>query len=722
VSSIDAAVAAIGEHKSLFSLLGYETDINYNAFPGVSEIGDIEHVSSYSAAVERSSVWRLPLDASGTLSTPLDALAGYKVLLNRVNGKGCMMCTPGKYAGAWSSSACVNCASGYFQPGHGSEKCEACGLGQYTSTNTIEGKARGLSTGAVACWTCPSGRYGGQFGQSTCAVCPLGRYAPVSGQGRCAACRRGTFAGTLGAIACSGCPQGRYSQLSGSSTCELCRPGTHMAGMRATACTLCAAGRATAISGMLSCPFCLDGYKAASEGQRTCDACTPGRYVAELSRTGTGATVCIDCAKGHYTPSNARAACTAAPAGHYVQVLGATFAELCGPGSHTVLGQTAAVGPYRPHGHGNKCSRCPAGTYCPHSGHGYGAGAHAPMMCPQGRYGVAGMNHKDCTGPCPAGYRCPPGTAINTWLPCGEGYFCPEGTGSVGTVVSIGHACSQPQDTSGGARWTTCSSQARCTPGNYCTEGKQLPCPAGTSMPLHGANTAVACEATAFVCKVGYFCPTGSSSNTAESCAPAGAAHPERFYCPRGTSSQKLTADYLAGADRGTYTDSESPQSNRKAVKPCLEGSVCWNGVRYPELAFSDATCGGGIYQLKAATKSGDGHTRVLATRELVMPPQQLQLVSRLVDYTGTTISALSASFSLGPMRKTPQCKMDDNVFGLSSTGVLSVKPNISVDVVACPAMWSGPAGSRGTRRGRRVGAGSKIAAAPNTAANHCEL
>ena len=68
-------------------------------------------------------------------------------------------------------------------------------------------------------------------------------------------------------------------------------------------------------------------------------------------------------------------------------------------------------------------SVCQVGWYCQ-------GGVARP--CPSGRFGNAtGVTDEKCSGPCTAGFFCPPGSTSPTQSPCGGiGFYCPEVIGT----------------------------------------------------------------------------------------------------------------------------------------------------------------------------------------------------------------------------------------------------------------------------------------------------
>jgi len=125
------------------------------------------------------------------------------------------------------------------------------------------------------------------------------------------------------------------------------------------------------------------------------------------------------------------------------------------------------------------CSgRCPPGSYCP-------PGTAEPLQCPGGAYGdVSGLPSSRCSGPCPEGFYCPQGTILPRQLPCGGAHvYCP-----------LGSASPQPVDpgaySRGGRDATQQPSQHVCEPGYFCAGGLRYACRNGT----YGARPGLAAD------------------------------------------------------------------------------------------------------------------------------------------------------------------------------------------------------------------------------------
>ncbi len=108
---------------------------------------------------------------------------------------------------------------------------------------------------------------------------------------------------------------------------------------------------------------------------------------------------------------------------------------------------------------------CPAGSYCV-------GGVRA--LCPGGRFGNAtSMTSPACSGPCPAGYYCPPGATSPDHLQCGaSAVYCPPGSAAPSQALP-------GEYTIGGETASTRSASAPCPAGSYCINGTAEPCPAG---------------------------------------------------------------------------------------------------------------------------------------------------------------------------------------------------------------------------------------------------
>lgn len=206
------------------------------------------------------------------------------------------------------------------------------------------------------------------------------------------------------------------------------------------------------------------------------------------------------------------------------------------------------------------------------------------LQCPPGVYGrEPGLRSRTCSAPCPAGYYCPAGTA--TPLVCGAAnLYCPLGSATPTSVpvgyFSIGFSANSRMDA------------AICPPGNFCVDGNQVKCPAGTygaisglsskkcsgdcpsghycpiqtTKPIacpggtYGAITGLTAPQCSGRCLHGYYCPPGSMSPTERVCGP-------NVFCPEGSSSPSK-------ANNGAYViNGDSGVASRALL--CPIGSYC---------------------------------------------------------------------------------------------------------------------------------------------------
>lgn len=686
VSALQAAVvtsstagSAVASHGSLLDMLGFTGETSSGAFP--SAPAQVALVQAASVMPSQAFIQRLAVDTSGLLNTAASALSGYHPLLGRVNGEGCMMCTPGRHKPTFGLSACANCGNGKYQPGHGHIQCEVCALGKYTATVAVDGSSRGLTTGATHCWDCPGGRYADRTGESTCLQCPVGHIASGAGQLQCTACPAGQFVGDVGKSTCEPCPAGRFTLIVGQSVCVQCSAGTYMGGTGATVCTACPVGRVAADAEATVCAHCPNGAYVGLPGQSACQACSAGRYTNQLSILGTGASECTDCARGYYAAGASTSTCTAAEAGRYVLYPGRSATEQCAPGTYTPFGQTASVGPYDAGAPGEtRCRQCLPGTYCNEQGHNLPS--KPPPSCPAGRWGAQGLTHHDCSGECPPGYLCPDGTpdSAKRSTPCGRGFFCPAGSGSSGIAVTTAHYCTQPQSDDVLQRWTTCQAQARCEPGFYCTEGARFACPAGSWQPNVGKTSIGDCSARQ--CSAGYFCPEGSTADKVQPCAPDGAAHPAKYYCPAGTAVRREASDYVSASSRGQYTNVDSPATHRQSALGCATGDACWSGLARTAVAFSSDSCPSGTLRVQVATVASGS---VSLSVPIAMSPVSMAVQTHVT--AGAPVPATSAlAFSLGGFSVPGGCTAS-NPFAISSLGVLAIAAGATLSPLTCPVV-----------------------------------
>ena len=159
---------------------------------------------------------------------------------------------------------------------------------------------------------------------------------------------------------------------------------------------------------------------------------------------------------------------------------------------------------------------CPAGYYCPATGHAdnedetdYLSGTRHPYPCVPGTYrsSTGGETSADCTS-CPAGYYCPD-YATTQYTVCDEGWYCETDATASGLPAETGP---RPDG-------------KFCPVGHYCTQGNKFECEAGKYQDLVGQSSCVTCPA-------GYQCPYQNVNLRANSKEVCG----QNYYCESGTN------------------------------------------------------------------------------------------------------------------------------------------------------------------------------------------
>ncbi|KAG4064120.1 hypothetical protein PC123_g1055 [Phytophthora cactorum] len=200
-------------------------------------------------------------------------------------------------------------------------------------------------------------------------------------------------------------------------------------------------------------------------------------------------------------------------------------------------------------------------------------GEQLALQYVEGTYGATdGLSTAACTGPCPAGFYCPIGTADYSQHPCTlRTSFCRQGS-SVPTAVDIGYFTMATQ---AGLR----TDDTICPPGSFCVSGVQYLCPEGT----YGATSGLTSNTCSGKCQDGYICPrgsisakqspcpAGSYSRNGKFCAPCSpgywcdvaspdpqqhACGADNAYCPLGSSSAQPVLDgyFAVGQRLNTHT------------------------------------------------------------------------------------------------------------------------------------------------------------------------
>ena len=229
------------------------------------------------------------------------------------------------------------------------------------------------------------------------------------------------------------------------------------------------------------------------------------------------------CAAGHYCPTGTVSATShPCPYGTYsdsTSLISMGDCTICPKGFTCAMGCTS-----------NSFSDCTVGNYCP-------AGTYnaSDVPCPGGTYSdVAKLSRvtqciqclpgsycsgggPSVSGPCTAGYVCPPGSVIPTQYPCPAGTFssdtdlfdlsqctpcppgsyCPLASTSITSCPAGTYASAYNTQSPGPGIYPSC---LPCTAGSYCTlnSPEALPCGVGYySPPL---------SASCYLCPSGHYC------------------------------------------------------------------------------------------------------------------------------------------------------------------------------------------------------------------------
>lgn len=364
---------------------------------------------------------------------------------------------------------------------------------------------------------------------------------------------------------------------------------------------------------------------------------SPNLWMADASAdtSSTRSAVAL-CPRGHYCHVGLLVQCPAGTYGAERGLSSANCSGLCHPGYFCPPGTPSAT----EHACGTAAMYCPIGSAAPlvvQPGY-YSVGstpdtAHEQRICPAGYYCSQGLKlacpggtfgetdglaTDACSGPCEAGWFCPPASIRARQLPClGPDVFCPAGsaapvqvspgyytvggiTARDGGVVAAsqpmacawryGAAGTVPSHTSGDAvlhstyvgvlqAWDASrfctgaalgdavrrTAQAACEPGSFCRGGLRYECPPGRYGTAWASDRPL-CDGE---CAAGYFCSWGSFNASQAACGG-----PDR-YCPPGSGAP-------TAARLGYFTNENSGNTTRSAEEPCLPGHYCQAGLRYP--------------------------------------------------------------------------------------------------------------------------------------------
>lgn len=525
--------------------------------------------------------------AGSTRSTSIMCPTGFYCPLNAAVATPCPAGTYNPVPQQGALSACLACPAGSYCT-LAATRPQICPSGYWCQAST------GTPT-ACAAGTFGGGSRTGLSSQSQCFNCTTGSYCPGNGTPDPIPCAPGTYGPVQGLSACQQCVAGWSCPYSGMATLTIrCNPGYYCAnGNSNPSATACPAG------------FYTDDTNLTASAQ--CSPCPPRRVCA--AGTGGSANPPQICPTGGYCPGGSAPPGTACPAGTYNPVnniMTAAECETCPPGSYCSAGSSAVTGPcsagyycpagtmtanfypcpagtYNPWTNGSAyvdCVKCTAGNFC-------GSGASSPTACTAGSY-CPTLGLSAVFAPCPAGYRCPAGTANP--IPCGQGFTsavgattcsaCPAGYYCELAATATPQACFAGTYCSGGKGEEPDFTNNPCPRGYYCPAGTTAPvgCPAGTYQPILGAKTAAEC----LVCPEGSWCAMNST-------APTGPCDPGRI-CTAGSTTANGTLacpskTYRAIPGGAAVTD----------CSWCPSGYVCAApGVVTPSLCPRGFYCGAG--------------------------------------------------------------------------------------------------------------------------------
>ncbi|CAM9174325.1 unnamed protein product [Ectocarpus fasciculatus] len=302
------------------------------------------------------------------------------------------------------------------------------------------------------------------------------------------------------------------------------------------------------------------------------------------------------CGQGHFCTNGVKLPCAPGRFGSSTEETSYLCSGFCPAGSFCPEGSSS------PAPCGNSSVYCPAGSSAPTVvsrgnyavGGASASGRIEQAVCPKGRYcrqGLAtlcpagtfgereGLHDDACSGPCPAGWYCPPGAIDPFALACGgPEHYCPEGSGRPLPVDRGYLAAGGGNDLSGSSGGF--SLQFRCPVGRYCVGGVSWPCPAGR----FGASELSVNSSCTGLCGPGHYCPEGSHRADQVS---------EGHYTVGGGATLLMeavittTADTIvvAGTNETTAEQVEadtSLTSTRSAERLCEPGFWCEAGFRYP--------------------------------------------------------------------------------------------------------------------------------------------
>ncbi|CDW71824.1 gcc2 and gcc3 domain-containing protein [Stylonychia lemnae] len=510
-------------------------------------------------------------------ATPTDNITGNVCPAGGYCGLGSKkpsFCEPGKYnpsIGKSVKSDCKQCDPGYYCSGSSSStptgKCQAgyyCPSGSKFPTEQIALEGYNTSAGASIQKECPAGTYNPKQGQSSCQSCPAGYLCSTKGLSTPTDCGYGNYC-IQGSSSVEQCTKGTYNdELNAKSVadCKACPPGQY--------CFFLGSSKPTG--------NCSQGYYCKTEAISDSPADDPnGKYgicpQGYYCPKATGAPIpCPSGTYGEFKGLNNKDQCTDCPLGKYCQSGGLKEAEGdCEPGYFCNATRTKLSRPNN--------TFCLEGEYCE-------KGFIAPKNCPAGTY--QNQNKSDVCHPCPKGYYCPEKTSDFRNYTCPKGYYCPLSTGDYKD-----HPCPigsyNPQ-----IKRSSLADCIPCDPGKVCLNDTaqtepNVSCPAGQYCTLGAPNVTVdpslnitlRYNKSGDTCKVGYYCPQGSSFQLP--CSPG-------YYC--GTTGLSTPTGQC---DAGYYCVGGASKKN-PTILSTDKGAICPAGYYCPLGSSSPLACPAGTF------------------------------------------------------------------------------------------------------------------------------
>ena len=285
--------------------------------------------------------------------------------------------------------------------------------------------------------------------------------------------------------------------------------------------------------------------------------CPAGTYQPESAQAR-----CVPCPLGHYCPSEGLSAPFICPAGMLCSLDGLSYPDSLCPAGHFCPPGVRTLDPLSEM-HLQRPLECPENVWCA-AGTATNVSVigdfSTPQPCLTGFVCYRGSDAPTGSGPCPAGYYCPPGSLP---IACPPSNYCP----STGNIFP-----------------------SLCPPGFYSNqEGRQfcIECPIGHICPVEGLRRPDVCPAGSVCYSPGLRVPS--------------ALCPPGYYCWEGTETADANAETVYRpypCARKTYclggvSSNETNEEDFNAPQPCPLGQYCLEASTSP---FGYGRCPPGHY------------------------------------------------------------------------------------------------------------------------------